>query len=181
MKVNIGSKNQQKVNSLKEILIDYPNFADAEVSFKDVDSGIPEQPKSLDETIKGATNRAKNAFVECDYSVGLESGLMKVPETKSGYMDFTACAIYDGIFFHLGLSSAFEHPRAVMEQILKNGLDASRAFHAAGLTEDTYIGYNEGIVGYLTKGRLNRKDYTKEAIRMALIHLENENLYDKKI
>lgn len=177
MKIIVGSKNKQKVEAVAEILKDYADFKSAAVVSVDVATGVSEQPKSMEETIDGAMKRAKNAFAECEYSFGLESGLMKVFGTKTGYMDFTACAIFDGKNFHLGLSSAFEHPKIVMEQILKNGLDASRAFHAAGLTKDTYIGYSEGIVGHLTKNRLNRKDYTKEAIRMALIHLENRELY----
>jgi inosine/xanthosine triphosphatase len=177
MKINIGSKNPQKIDSLKEILKEYPDFLNAEVISKDVSSDISGQPKSLDETTQGAINRAKNAFDDCDYSVGLESGLMKVPGTKTGYMDFTCCVIYDGKKTHLGLSSAFEHPKVVIDHIFKNGLDASTAFHSAGLTEDTYIGYNEGIIGFLTKNRLTRKEYTKEAIRTALIHLENKDLY----
>lgn len=177
MKINIGSKAKPKIEALQEILQEYPDFKDAEVVSKEVSSDISPQPKSLEETINGAINRAKNSFENCDYSVGLESGLMKVPETKSGYMDFTACAIYDGKKFHLGLSSAFEHPKIVMEKILNDGLDASTAFHKAGLTENTYIGHSEGIIGLLTKNRLTRKEYTKEAIRTALIHLENKNLY----
>jgi len=178
MKINIGSKAKPKIQALKEIIKDYPDFSSAEIILKNVSSDISDQPKSLDETIKGAMNRARNAFMDCDYSFGIESGLMRVPETKSGYMDFTCCAIYDGKKFHLGLSSAFEHPKIVMEQILKNGLNASQAFHATGLTNDTYIGHSEGIIGLLTKNRLDRKEYTKEAIRTALIHLENKNLYE---
>src|SRR3989339_288495 len=177
MKINIGSKNKNKIEALREILKDYPDFCSTRVVSMEVSSDISAQPKSLDETIKGAMNRARNAFDDCDYSFGIESGLMNVPETKTGYMDFTCCAIYDGKKFHLGLSSAFEHPKVVMDQIFNNGLDASRAFHAAGLTDDTYIGYSEGIIGLLTKNRLTRKEYTKEAIRTALIHIENKNLY----
>ncbi|MCX6719696.1 MAG: inosine/xanthosine triphosphatase [Candidatus Staskawiczbacteria bacterium] len=177
MKINIGSKNKNKIEALSEILKDYPDFCVAQIIPKEVSSNISDQPKSLDETIQGAINRAKNAFENCDYSVGLESGLMKVPETKSGYMDFTACAIFDGGKIHLGLSSAFEHPRIIIDKIFNEGLDASTAFHKAGLTNDTYIGYSEGIIGLLTKNKLTRKEYTKEAIRTALIHLENKDLY----
>ena len=177
MKINIGSKNKQKIEALAEMLKEYPDLKDAEVVSKDSDSEVSDQPKSFKETVKGAMNRAENCFFECNYSFGLESGLMSVPNSKSGYMDVTVCAIYDGEDFHLGLSSAFEYPKVVMDFILKEDLDASRAFYEAGLTKDTYIGYSEGIIGVLTKGRLDRKEYTKQAIRTALIHLENKNLY----
>jgi inosine/xanthosine triphosphatase len=180
MKINIGSKNNAKIDALKEILKEYPDFLIAEVVSMDVDTGVSHQPKSLEETVDGAMKRAKNSFLECDYSVGLESGLMKVPETKTGFMDTTACAIYDGKNFHLGLSSCFEYPPKVLEYILKHDKDASTAFKELNLTDEPYIGWGNGIIGVLTKNRLNRKEYTKQAIRTALIHLENKELYENK-
>ena len=178
MKINIGSKNKAKVDALKEILKEYPDFVNAEVISKDVTTGVTDQPKSLDETIMGSMNRAKNCFGGCDYSVGLESGLMKVPETKTGYMDFSACAIYDGKNFHLGLSSAFEYPLKLTKLVLGKGLDVSAAAKELGFTKSDKLGAEEGMIGILTKGRLNRKEYTKQAIRTALIHLENIKLYE---
>lgn len=177
MIINIGSKNKAKVDALAEILKEYPDFLNTQVVAKDVDTGVSHQPKSLDETIKGAMQRAKNCFENCDYSVGLESGLMTVPETKTGYMDTTACAIYDGKTFHLGLSSCFEYPPKVLEYMLKNNKNASDSFRELGFTDKEYIGRHEGIIGVVTKNRLDRKEYTKQAIRTALIHLENKNLY----
>ena len=181
MKINIGSKNKVKIDALKEILKEYPDFLNAEVICKDVDSGVSHQPKSLEETVDGAMKRAKNSFIDCDYSVGLESGLMKVPETKTGFMDVTACAIYDGKNFHLGLSSAFEYPIKVTDYVFKNNAELSDAYRDLGFTTKAKIGEEEGIIGVLTKGRLVRKEYTKQSIIMALIHLENKELYDNKV
>ena len=177
MKINIGSKNKAKINALEEILKEYPNFLNAEVISKDGSSDISDQPKSLDETIKGAMNRAKNCFDSCDYSVGLESGLIKVPETKTGYMDTTACAIYDGKNFHLGLSSCFEYPIKLTKYVLEEDIDVSSAAKELGITEKDNLGADEGMIGILTKGRLNRKGLTKQAVVTALIHLENKDLY----
>ena len=177
MKINIGSKNKSKTDALKEILKEYPDFLNAEIVCKEVDSGVSGQPKSLEETIDGAKKRAKNAFDECELSVGLESGLMKVPETKTGYMDVTVCAIYDGKSFHLGLSSAFEYPIELTKYVLEKNAELSDAYRDLGFTKEQKIGEGQGIIGVLTKGRLDRKEYTKQAIRTALIHLENKELY----
>jgi len=138
---------------------------------------MSKQPRSLVETIQGAINRAKNAFRDCDYSFGIESGFMEVPNTKTGFMNVTACVIYDGSRTHIGLSSAFECPKEVTKLIFEEELDLNEAYHKAGLTEDKIIGYSGGVINSLTKGRLTRKEYTKEAVRMALIHLENHKLY----
>ncbi len=176
MKITIGSKNQVKVEALKELLSVYEMFKDVEVISVEVPSNVDEQPKSTEETIRGAMNRAKNAFQE-NYSFGIESGITKVPYTKTGWMDFTACAIYDGQEFHIGLSSAFEYPKEITRMAVEEGATISDAAYKIGITKNPKIGVKEGVIGILTKGRHPRKEYTKEAIRMALIHLENEHLY----
>ncbi len=173
IKINVGSKNQAKISAAAEILMEYPHLSDAEVSGLETLSGVSDQPKSLEETVRGAKNRAKNCFNGCDYSIGLESGLMRVPGAKSGYMDVCVCAIYDGNEFHLGLSSAWEFPKlSIMESMLNDGLDMSQAINKAGLTKNKNIGSANGAIGIMTKGRMDRKEYTKQALRTALIHLD---------
>ena len=171
MKINIGSANKIKVDAVKELLLDYPHLKDAEISSFEVSSGIADQPKSLEETVQGAMNRAKEVLKDSTYGFGIESGLMIVANTKSGFMNVCACAIYDGKEYYLGLSSAWEAPNKVMEHI-KEGLNMSQAAFKEGLTNNPKIGSAEGIISILTKGRLTRKTYTQEAIRAALIHLE---------
>jgi inosine/xanthosine triphosphatase len=174
MKIVIGSKNQVKIEAVKEILQDYPHLKDAEIIITETISGVNDQPKSLEETVSGAMNRAKNAYKDCDYSFGIESGLMAVPNTKTGYMDVCVCAIFDGKEHHLGLSSAWEAPKKVASYILNDGLDMDEAAYKAGLTKNRKVGSAEGLVGIMTKGRLTRKEYTKQAIRTALIHIDVE-------
>jgi len=177
MKIKVGSKNQVKINAVKELIDDYEILKNAEVEGVDIDSGVSDQPKGLDETIQGAKNRAQGAFQNCDLAVGLESGIFPVSGTKTGYMDTTVCAIYDGKEFHLGLSSCFEYPVEVTKLVLEKGIEIDEAVYEAGITDNKVIGKAEGMIGYLTKGRVKRVDYTKQAVQMALIHLENRELY----
>lgn len=172
MKINIGSTNEVKISAVKETLTLYKDFAQASFQGIKTQSGISDQPKSMEETITGAKNRAQNAFRNCDYSFGIESGLMAVPHTKTGYMDFTVCAIYDGKNFHLGFSPALECPRKVIDLVFGENLNLNDAFYKAGLTSNPAIGNDDGMVSLLTKGRMTRKDYTKPAIIMAMIHLD---------
>ncbi|MEK7068012.1 MAG: inosine/xanthosine triphosphatase [Patescibacteria group bacterium] len=180
MRIIVGSTNPVKIDAVKEIIKDYNFLTGAEVSGANVSSEISEQPVSLEEIIQGAINRAKNSFKDCDYSVGIESGLMPVPYTKTGYMDMTACVIYDGKETSVGLSSAFEQPTTLTKKVLeaKGKLDISQVALQIGLTASDNIGYEGGMMGLLTKGRVKRKDYTKEAIRTALIQIENRELYN---
>ncbi len=175
MIINIGSKNLIKVEAVREILKEYSRLKTAEIIATESPSEVSNQPKSLEETIKGAMSRAKNSFNNCAYSFGVESGLMAVPHTKTGYMDVCVCAIFDGKEYHLGLSSAWEAPQKVADYMLKEGLDMNDAAHKAGLTKNPKVGSAEGLVGIMTKGRLTRKEYTKEAIRTALIHIDTED------
>lgn len=173
MKIAVGSVNPSKVDAVKEILKLYSSLAEAEVVGLNVASGVSDQPKTSQEIIEGAVNRAKNAYLHtrCDYGVGLESGLLEYP--LAGHMEFTVCAIYDGQDYHFGFSPAFKCPETVCQIMQQENVNLNDACYKAGLTADPEIGKSEGIIGILTKGRKTRKDYTKDAIIMALIHIEN--------
>src|SRR3989344_2941978 len=110
MKIGVGSTNQVKVNAVKCLVSLYPVLEGSEIISLDINSGVSDQPKSLEETVRGAKARAEGAFKGNDLGFGIESGLLDVPYSKTGKMNFSACAIYDGKEFHLGLSSAFECP-----------------------------------------------------------------------
>lgn len=172
MNICVGTANKIKLDAVKEILHEYAHLKGAIVISKSVESGVSDQPKSLEESVQGAMNRALAAFQDCTYSIGIESGLMIVPNSKSGRMDVCVCAIFDGSEYHLGLSSAWEAPAQVMKHIMEDNMNMSDAAHKAGLTDNPAVGAAEGLIGIVTKGRLTRKAYTKEAIRTALIHLE---------
>ncbi|MFA7315375.1 MAG: inosine/xanthosine triphosphatase [Candidatus Paceibacterota bacterium] len=177
MKVIIASKNPNKISAVEEVLRESESFPELEILGNAVPSGVSEQPISLEETIRGAIQRAQSAYGDCMYSVGIESGLMEVPYTKSGYMNICVCVIHDGSVNHIGISSAFEMPTETTKLALKEGIMLDTAFKKLGHTDDDRIGYSGGISEIITKGRSNRKEYAKEAVRMALIHIENPDLY----
>jgi non-canonical (house-cleaning) NTP pyrophosphatase len=56
-------------------------------------------------------------------------------------------------------------------------MDLSQACHDSGISFDPKIGSGEGLIGILTKGRINRKKYIKQCIMTALIQLENSHFY----
>jgi len=178
MKIVVGSMNPVKIDAVKEIIKDYDFLAGAEVAGAPVSSEVLHQPLSLEETIRGAKNRARNSFADCDYGVGLESGIIQVPHTKTGYMDTTACAIFDGQEFAVGLSCCFEYPIKMTKMVLERNIEIDDAAYELGIANDNHIGETEGMIGWLTKGRMTRKDYTKQALKTALIQLENRELYN---
>ncbi len=170
-RIRVASLNRNKINAVKEV------FPSLEVEGSVCKSGVREQPLSLDETIQGAIFRAKAVFEDCEYSIGIEDGIAPVPNTQSGYMNFCACAIYDGKRTYLGLAPAFEYPPKFTEKVLNGGMTISQAF--VPVTGKPDIGYEEGIIGWLTGGRMSRKDYTKLAVEMAKVQIDNAALYQK--
>lgn len=173
MRVTVGSLNACKIEAVSEVIALYPMFAGAEVVPVEVRIETFGHPKSLQETIDGARERARQAFQNSDFSFGIEGGLMEVPNTTTGYMEVTACVIFDGKNFYMGFTPLYEWPTSVTRMIVEQGLDGSQALREAGLTNHEKIGAAEGGISLLTNGRLNRKEYTKLGIMMALVQLEH--------
>ena len=177
MRVTVGSENQTKIEAVREALQESSFFMNAEVVPMRVGVEQFGHPVSLAMVVEGAIDRARQAFQNCAYSFGIEGGLIEVPKTKSGYMETSICAIYDGNQFHLGMAPSYEWPKTVIDLIVNKGLDGSQAFREAGLTAHEKIGTSGGGVSILTKGKMDRKGLNKLAVMMALIHLENREHY----
>ena len=85
MVIAVGSTNEAKILAVKEVLQGSAHFPNVDVVGLAAGSDVSDQPISLQETIQGAKNRARNAFNQCacKYSFGIESGLMIAEETSS--------------------------------------------------------------------------------------------------
>lgn len=179
MIINVGSKNPNKINAVAEAFAKLEDFKNCEVRGTDVLSGVSEQPLTIDELFMGARNRARNAFVSCDLSIGIESGITPMQYARTRYVGICGCAMYTGADddFYYGQSFGFEYPTAVIEGILKKGLDVDAAFHQAGFTENPRIGYSKGVIGFLTDNKITRKDMAKSAVEMALISYLKKEIY----
>ncbi|BDZ71832.1 inosine/xanthosine triphosphatase [Methanobacterium petrolearium] len=169
----VASKNPVKLKATQNILGKiYPK---TDVKAKHVDSGVPDQPIGLDITIQGAINRAKNAFSdEFDLSVGIESGLLEVPHSLTGYLDLQWCAIYDGEKTTLGVSAGFEYPPMVIKKVLE-GIEVGDVMDE--VTGVNKLGQKKGAVSHLSKGLLDRTGNTEQCVLMAMIPRMNERVY----
>jgi len=179
MIINVGSKNPVKVEAVKEILSDYSLFAPLELNSMYSNPEISKQPFGFRNIENGAKNRARNCFENCDYGIGLESGLINLPSSKSRFYHVDVCSIFDGYFYSFGFSSGFEVPKKLVNSIIKEGVDLGESCQKNGLCEDRHIGSREGIVGILTNLRVDRKLQIKQALQMALTRLENHKLYNQ--
>jgi inosine/xanthosine triphosphatase len=173
MRVMVGSSNPVKLNATRNILTKI--YGQLEISSMDVDSGVSDQPFGLDETIKGAINRAKKAFShDIDLSVGIESGLMETPHTITGYIDLQWCAIFDGDKITLGVSSGFEYPPEVVKEVL-SGVEVGDVMDKITGVED--LGTKKGAVSHLSQDMLDRTENTEQCVLTAMIPRMNYDIY----
>lgn len=171
--VVVGSKNPVKINATKNVLERI--YDDLTVSSLNVDSEVPDQPFGMDQTVQGAINRAKNAYSEgCDLGVGIESGLIEVPHTLTGYIDIQWCAIFDGDKITIGASSGFEYPPSVIKQVLE-GFEVGDVMDKVTGVND--MGQKKGAVSHLSHDMLNRTENTEECVLTAMIPRMNEKIY----
>lgn len=184
MIIAIGTTNPIKIQAVEEVLRNYLQFQQANIQSFSAPSEISEQPLSLEETILGAKNRARNAFnacSSCSYSFGIESGLFEANGTATGYLEACICCIYDGTNFYTGLSCGFEIPPHILSLVLDKKRDLSQACYESGITSNAKLGASEGLIGLLSGGRITRKEYTKQCITTALIQLENSSWYSEAV
>lgn len=172
LKVKVGSKNPVKIKAAKNVLEKI--YTKVQVKGVKVDPGVPSQPIGLEQTIKGAINRAKRAYQDCDLSIGIESGLLKVPHTLTGYIDLQWCATYNGKTITLGVSAGFEYPPKVIKEV-KKGKEVGDIMDK--ITGIKNLGEKTGAIYYLTKGLLDRTKNTEQCILMAMIPRLNPKLY----
>ncbi len=168
MLITVGSKNPNKIQAVKEAFRLFARFEEARFESFAASSGVSDQPIGLEEILTGARQRAVHAFSKGILSVGLESGLIPVPMTKTGYMNVSVCALYDGRSHFTGLGPAFELPAVIVDLVINKQLELDEAIFASGFSENPRIGYSEGIIGMLTDGVVTRKDYMIPAVTMAL-------------
>ena len=180
-RIVVGSVNVKKIAAVKECFESLCGEG-CEVWGVDVPSGVSEQPKTQKETIQGAHNRARAAFSEsdADYSVGVESGFIGgvlTPDKVLREMNVSVCCIFDGRQFAYGFSPVFEVPPEAVRITRELNMTLSQACAFMGVAKSAQIGSESGLVGVLTKGSVDRKEYMEIAIRMAAIRMMNPALY----
>jgi len=174
MKINIGSENPVKINAVKNAFKKY--FDKVEVKGIETKTDIRDQPLNLLEIIEGAKTRAKKNFSDCSYSVGIESGIMGFP-SETGYMEITVAVIFDGQNFFFGTSPLFEYPQKAVRLLLQERHDVTTAF-AELFGKEKDLGRKNGAVGELTKGKLNRTQFTELAVLMALTKIVSKEFFE---
>ena len=139
-----------------------------------VASGVPDQPRSVAETMRGARNRAEHARAaqaDADYWVGIEGG---IEDSAHGMSCFARVHIIDrGGQVGMGQTAVFYLPHQVAE-LVRGGLEL-------GLADDIVFQRDNskqanGAIGILTDDVIDREAYYIHAVIMALVRFKNPTL-----
>ncbi|RZS95527.1 inosine/xanthosine triphosphatase [Cecembia calidifontis] len=172
--VIVGSKNPVKI-SCTEAAFHQAFEGSFLVEGLNISSGVSEQPYGDEETYLGAFNRAKNAkvvFPEADYWVGIEGGV----DLVEGEMHAFAWVVVIDKEGKVGKAktSTFFLPKAIVE-LVESGMELGEADDK--VFQRTNSKQENGAVGILTNGALDRKEYYQQAVVLALIPFLQRELY----
>lgn len=172
-RISVGSKNPVKVaaveNAVKRI------WPDAEVIAVDVFSGVTEQPKSDDEAIDGATNRAKLSLQEtnADLGIGLESCTI---DTKHGMFTCNwVIAVDKNGRKGIGCGGKIMVPEKIAAKVRK-GKELGPAVDEFANTCN--IKQKQGLVGVLTNNIVTRTESSEKSVTYALARFMNPHYYE---
>lgn len=138
-------------------------------------SGVPDQPSTGEETLRGAAQRARaaaGAMPAADLWVGIEGG---VEETRDGMTAFAWVVVLGpGGRVGRGRSGTFFLPEEVAE-LVRSGKELGEADDMVFGRENSK--QEEGAVGLLTGGVIDRRALYEHAMVLALVSFRNPGLY----
>ncbi|OGG04930.1 hypothetical protein A2Z33_06560 [Candidatus Gottesmanbacteria bacterium RBG_16_52_11] len=175
MLVAVGSTNPTKAAPVRDIFRRY--YKNISVRSVAVESGVADQPVSLEEMFRGALNRARSALSavpRAHFGVGIEGGLQ---ENSFGWMEQSLVVITDRRGrIGVGASGGLVLPDAVMLEIRK-GKTLEQAIDMLFGTDK--IGRGIGMFGVFTRGVVTRTGGVSHGVAFALARFLNAPLYDR--
>ena len=162
MHVAVGSTNPVKLHATEAAVDDHA----ATVVAVDVAPGVPEQPRSTDQTVRGAKNRARRALEaeSADLGVGLEGGVAEVDGLEGWFLTMWA-AVATGETVSVGAGPRLALPAEIAAAVA-DGRELGPLLDEVLGTEGLKRG--RGAVGVFTGDRVTREDALRQAVAMAL-------------
>lgn len=175
MKIAIGSKNPTKVSAVERAAKKVWPDENIEVVSIEVPHGTNVQPKNEDETIEGATTRAKLALkkAEADFGIGIEGGII---DMEHG-MFISGWAVIVNKEGKIGIAGT---GRTMLPEIIakkvRNGEElgpiASKHFNIDNLKQKS------GVIGILTNNLITRTLAEETEVINAFSRFVHPEYYD---
>jgi inosine/xanthosine triphosphatase len=163
--VAVGSGNPVKIAAVRAVIASFAPNAKIESAL--VASGVPDQPWGDDETIRGATTRARAAREarDADIGVGIEGGVVEAPDGSVRTCAWAVVVDRDGRS-GVGGSLALPVPTHVAS-LLRDGVELGHAMDIVSGSSNTK--QRVGAVGLLTRGRIDRQRAYEIILTYALV------------
>ena len=165
-KIYIGSSNPVKIEcTRKAFSLVFPETTFDFIGLP-VDTGVNHQPFGEDETLQGAMNRARRVRLEnpdAAYWAGIEGGLEKIGEKLYA---FAWVVIMNNITTGKARTATFEIP-GPLKDLIDQGYELGHADDKIFRRSNSK--HHDGTVGKLTGGIIDRVEYYKHAMVLALI------------
>jgi len=165
MKIAVGSHNPVKLKAVEMAFKTVWPDKKWVVVDADVSSGVPDQPMSDEEGIKGARNRARQAIerTQSDYGVGLEGAIQKIGENyfDSGWIVVVDKDKNEGI----GSTIRMAAPMKMIEMI-EQGMELGTVNDI--LFKKTNSKQEQGHFGLMTNNAVTRTEGYKDGVISAL-------------
>ncbi len=180
-RVVVASRNPVKVGAVEGAFRRMVPGGVAEVVGVSVESGVSDQPLSDLETMHGAEARAEAAEAlrpEADYWVGIEGGIESRAEScteNGGMMAFAWVVVRSSFGIGRARSGSFFLPDEV-SRLVREGMELGEADDIVFARSDSK--QEEGAVGLLTHGVIDRRALYEHAVVLALAPLKNPLLYE---
>lgn len=142
------------------------------VDGKKVDSGVNEQPMTIDETYTGAFNRhnnLKDLGVEANYYVTVESGLHPVHENYGHYGCQALIFEPSNKKLRLGVDLDIEFPKEMLDKV------PSKYADIGVLVQEEYGAISKDPYPHLTNGKVTRQAILENAFYNLVIQEERAN------
>lgn len=172
-KAIVASKNPVKIDCTRQALtLAYPSD-DLAIEGVSVPSGVSDQPMTDKETLQGAINRASNAQKDHqgDFHIGIEGGVADDGQVMTA---FAWVVILSNGQVGKARTSTFELPQKIAE-LVRQGVELGHADDLIFKRDNSK--QKDGAVGILTNGIVDRTEYYKQAVLLALIPMLNRALY----
>jgi inosine/xanthosine triphosphatase len=172
--VVVGSTNPVKIAAAAAVL--ERTGSRARVDGISVPSGVRDQPEGDDETIRGATQRARAALdaTDADLAVGIEGGIVE----EYGHMRTCAWAAVVSRDGRVGVGGSLAMPLPDrVAALVRGGVELGLAMDRVTGGHDTKRG--SGAVGILTAGLVDRQRAYEALVTYALAPFLSADFYDE--
>ncbi len=132
-----------------------------------VDPGVPDQPRGVEQTVRGAENRARRALRADDHDrdlgVGIEGGVAELPGVEGLSLVMWA-VVTDGDRLGRGSGPSLRLPDGVAERV-RTGEELGPVMD--DLTGAEGVKHDQGAAGVFTGGRTDRERALAQAVAAA--------------